>query len=71
MLVGQFAGQCVLEGGGATAQIGETAATTLEELAALLQQPLLRDGRRVIEAGRYAVEQRVKRLAANGRGLIE
>ena len=71
MLLGQLAGQRLLEGGGATAQIDETAATALEELAALLQQPLPRDGRRVVEAGGYTVKQRVQRLAANAHGRVE
>eukprot|EP00964_Phaeocystis_antarctica_P000600 scaffold332_cov64-Phaeocystis_antarctica.AAC.4 len=71
MLLSQFTGQYLLEGGGATAKVGETAATTLEQLAALLQQPLLRDGRRIYEAGRYTVEQRSQRLAANEHGRVK
>ena len=70
-LLGQLAGQRLVEGGRAAPQIGEAAATALEELAALLQQPLLRDCRRVGEAGGYTIEQRVKRLAATAHVRVE
>ena len=52
-------------------QLATAVAIALEELAALLQQPLPRDGRRVVEAGGYTVEQRVQRLAANAHGRVE
>ena len=67
----KLAFQRLLEGGGATAQIDETAATALEELAALLQQPLPRDGQRGVEAGGDTVKQRVQRLAANTHRRVE
>ena len=60
MLLGQLAGQRLLEGGGAAAQIGETTATS-EELAALQQEPQLRDARGVKTD---IVKKRVNRLAS-------
>ena len=67
MLLGQLAGQRLLEGGGAAAQIGETTATS-EELAALLQEPQLRDARGVKTD---IVKKRVNRLAVNVHRRVE
>ena len=55
-----------LEEGRTLAKRGKATTTGLEQLAALLQQPLLHNGRGVVEAVRYAVEQHVKRLVSKG-----